>query len=108
MDRGSLVGTSVTVVLIGAQTYHREWVRFEIKRSFELGKGLLGIRIHNIEDPVSGTDVRGRNPLDYWTIERGGQRVPLSSLAATYDWLTDNGRANISEWIDRAATRAGR
>lgn len=33
-----LDGTSVTVVLIGSETYNREWVRHEIKRSYELKK----------------------------------------------------------------------
>src|SRR3546814_3963340 len=36
-----LKGTSVTVVLFGAETYDREWFRHEIKRSYEIGKGLL-------------------------------------------------------------------
>src|SRR3546814_7815190 len=30
-----LKGTSVTVVLFGAETYDREWVRHEIKRSYD-------------------------------------------------------------------------
>src|SRR5712691_6574090 len=53
--------TSVTVVLFGAETYGREWVRHEIKRSYELKKGILAIDIHNIKDPQKGTDVAGRN-----------------------------------------------
>lgn len=66
-----LSGTSVTVVLIGAKTYDRQWVRHEVKRSYELGKGILGIHIHNIRDPIVGTDVKGRNPLDYWSVKKG-------------------------------------
>nr|WP_287073943.1 TIR domain-containing protein [Mesorhizobium sp.] len=34
-------GTSVTFVLFGAETYNREWVRHEIRRSYQLGKGML-------------------------------------------------------------------
>lgn len=33
-----LKGTSVTVVLFGAETYDRKWVRHEIKQSYELKK----------------------------------------------------------------------
>ncbi|SHJ63417.1 MTH538 TIR-like domain [Malonomonas rubra DSM 5091] len=40
-----LKGTSVTVVLIGAETASREWVGYEIKRSYELGKGIVGISV---------------------------------------------------------------
>jgi len=34
-----LVGTSVTVVLYGAETYHRPWVQHEIKRSLNWARG---------------------------------------------------------------------
>src|SRR3546814_11544085 len=51
-----LKGTSVTVVLFGAETYDREWVRHEIKRSYELGKGLLAIDIHRSEERRGGKE----------------------------------------------------
>ena len=75
----------MTVVLIGAETYDRDWVRHEIKRSHQLEKGILGIYIHNVKDPQHGTDTKGKNPLDYWTVEQNGRRVPFSSLYKTYD-----------------------
>lgn len=103
-----LDGTSVTVVLIGAETYEREWVRYEIKRSYELGKGMIGVYIHNIKDPQLGTDQKGRNPLDYWTIKQDGRSVPFSGLYQTYDWVGDDGYKNLSRWIDAAAKAAGR
>lgn len=103
-----LNGTSVTVVLFGAKTYDREWVRHEIKRSYELKKGLLAIDIHKINDPQLGTDVQGKNPLDYWHIERHGEKTPFSSLYRSYDWVDNDGYANISTWIEAAAKAAGR
>lgn len=54
-----LKGTSVTVVLFGAETYEREWVRHELKRSYELKKGILAIDIHRIRDPQKGSDTQG-------------------------------------------------
>src|SRR3954453_10332459 len=45
---GQMKNTSVTVVLFGAATYERPWVQHEIKRSYELQKGILAIDIHNI------------------------------------------------------------
>ena len=103
-----LKGTSVTVVLFGAQTYDREWVRHEIKRSYELKKGMLAIDIHRIKDPQLGEDVQGRNPLDYWSAERNGRKVPFSSLYSTYDWVNKDGYNNMSTWIENAAVAAGR
>ena len=103
-----LAGTSVTVVLIGSETYGREWVRHEIKRSYQLDKGILGVYIHNVKDPQHGTDTKGRNPLDYWTIKQGGSDVPFSRLYNTYDWVNDDGYTNFASWVEAAAKAAGR
>lgn len=103
-----LKGTSVTVVLFGAETYDREWVRHEIKRSYELGKGILAIDIHKIKDPQLGADVQGKNPLDYWHVEQNGEKASFSKLYKTYDWVDDDGYKNLSAWIEAAAKAAGR
>lgn len=101
-------GTSVTVVLFGYETYDREWVRYEIKRSYELKKGIVAIDIHGIKDPQTGVDRQGRNPLDYWEVTRNGQKVKFSSIYSTYSWVIDNGYANLPAWIEAAAKAAGR
>jgi hypothetical protein len=104
---GQLAGTSVTVVLFGAETYERPWVRHEIKRSLELGKGILAIDIHRVKDPQLGSDVQGSNPLSYWQIPRNGRQVSLDTIYRTYDWVLDDGYTNISAWIEAAAKAAG-
>lgn len=103
-----LKGTSVTVVLFGAETYEREWVRHEIDRSYRLGKGILAIDIHNIKDPQNGTDRQGKNPLDYWSVERNGRKIEFSEIYKTYDWIRDDGYNNMTSWIEAAAKAAGR
>ncbi len=103
-----LTGTSVLVVLIGLETYDREWVRYEIKRAYELKKGILGIYIHNIKDPSVGTDTKGKNPLDYWGVGEGAQRVTFSKMYKTYDWVNDDGYNNLPKWIEEAAKAVGR
>src|SRR5712672_200362 len=62
--REGLNGTSVTCVLVGAETCLRRWVRYEIFRSFMCGNGLLAIRIHSIADPSAGACGAGSNPFD--------------------------------------------
>jgi MTH538 TIR-like domain (DUF1863) len=59
-----LPGSSVTCVLIGAETYQRHWVAYEIFRSIELGKGVLGIRIHQLKCPRTGAGKKGPNPFE--------------------------------------------
>lgn len=44
----ALIGTSVTCVLIGQQTWQRPWVRYEIIRSMARGNGLFGVQIHDV------------------------------------------------------------
>src|SRR5689334_8475585 len=51
---GQLSGASVTVVLIGAETFDRKWVNYEIQQSYSDGKGMLGIYIHQLKDPRTG------------------------------------------------------
>lgn len=103
-----LGGTSVTAVLIGAQTYSRKWVKYEIKRSYERGNGIFGIFIHNVKDPVSGVDQQGKNPLDHWSLTTNGRNVSFSAIYPTYDWVYDDGYKNLSTWIEMAARAAGR
>ncbi len=101
----NLHGSSVTVVLIGKETYTRKWVLYEIEQSYQRGNGLLGVTLHNINDPVTGTDTAGQNPFAYVKDSRG---VALSSSIPVYDWINQNGRASIGLWIELAASKAGR
>ncbi len=103
-----LKGTSVTVVLFGAETFERKWVRHEIKRSYELGKGILAIDIHKIRDPQLGADVKGKNPLDYWYTTENGRKIPFSEQYKTYEWVRDDGYSNMPAWIEAAASALGR
>lgn len=44
--RDGLQNSTVTCVLVGAETTLRRWVRYEIFRSFIRGNGLLAVRVH--------------------------------------------------------------
>ena len=59
-----LSGSSVTCVLIGKETYQRHWVRYEIFRSIELGKGVFGVLINEMKDQNGCTDPRGATPFE--------------------------------------------
>ena len=88
-----LNGTSVTVVLVGANTCSSKWVKYEIEQSREIGNGLLGIDISKIKDLNGNTTNRcGQLPAGY----------PF------YLWLKEDGYNNMGEWIEKAAKAAGR
>lgn len=109
-------GTSVTVVLIGKETSTRKYVLYEIQRSYEENKGILGICIHSMKNQKGQVDTTGTNPLDLTKVNNYGMNVSLSQLQnnrhekmyKTYDWIWDNGRENIGNWIEQAAKNVGR
>jgi len=103
-----LDGTSVTVILIGTNTAGREWINYEITSSHKKGNGLLGIYIHNKKNSKGLTSGKGRNPLEDWSITRNGQKIHLSSLYPTYDWVNNDGYTNMGKWIEEAAKKAGK
>jgi MTH538 TIR-like domain (DUF1863) len=88
-----LTGTSVTLVLVGAETCSSRWVRYEIDKSQALGHGLLGIDVSKIKD-LSGN-----------TSERCGQ-IPRGYNF--YLWKNNDGYHNVSDWIGEAAKAAGK
>ena len=105
IDR-ALENTSVTVVLIGAQTSERQYVKYEIEQSYTRGNGLLGVYIHNLKDRNQLTDARGPNPFELFTVNANGQT--LSQRVKTYDWVNDRGYEGFSDWVEKAARDAGR
>lgn len=101
-----LEGTSVTVVLIGAETASGKWVQYEIKKSVEKGNGLLGVYIHNLKDQEGKADHCGSNPFEKIYTERNGHKVCLSEIYPTYDWVDDEGYKNFANWVENAAQKA--
>jgi hypothetical protein len=105
---GAMSGTSVTVVLIGAQTSNRKWVRYELQRSVDEGKGVVGIYIHNIRNQLSQTSQKGNTDFGTLIDPRTGEGFQFSQRFSAYDWVNNNGRANIGSWVERAAQSVGR
>jgi hypothetical protein len=88
-----LDGTSVTAVLVGANTCRSKWVRYEIDQSIARGNGLLGIDISKLasfNEPA--TERCGEIPAGY----------PF------YLWNTNEGHKNLGAWIEKAAKAADR
>jgi hypothetical protein len=94
------------VVLIGAETASRKWVKYEIKRAWELKKGLFGIYIHNLKCPRSGTCARGANPFDNWQVDNQS----MSRLVTCYDPASWDAYGEISRnlegWVANAVLAA--
>jgi hypothetical protein len=106
--RDQLIGTSVTVVLIGRETSSRDYVKYELQQSYAKGNGMLGIYIDGMKDSSGNTSIRGSNVFGEIGKDAAGKPVYFSVSYPCYDWVSDNGRANMGSWIEAAAKKAGR
>ncbi len=82
--RALIRSVSVTVCLIGYTTYNSKWVEWELNTSFEMGKGIVGVRLHS----------------SYFD-------VPPSALTHSKGDVVDWNAKAILTAIERAAKKAG-
>jgi len=102
---GQLKGKSVAIVLIGSKTAGRKWIKYEIKKAWEDGKGVLGIHVHNIKNSTGEQAVKGANPFDAYKI---GDKL-MSSVVKAYNPpyknsknVYDHIKDNLEDWIESA------
>lgn len=102
-----LDGRSCTVVLIGAETAGRKWINYEIETSWNEGKGVLGIHIHNLKNADGKQSAKGKNPFETFTMKR--DQAKLSSIVKAYDppfmdsqKVYDHIKTNLADWIEAA------
>lgn len=100
-----MYGRTCVIVLVGSSTASRPWVRYEIEKGWSDGRGVLGIRIHNLLDQNSTSSAFGANPFDLVKVENKylSGTVPLKNPAgadskAVYRTIADN----IEDWIEEA------
>lgn len=94
---------SCVVVLIGEKTAQRHWVKYEIEKAWQDGKGLLGIHINNLKDPKTGNCSKGSNPFDQFTFrDKDGKikTIPCKTPSAT-DAYNDI-KNNMESWVEEA------
>ena len=100
-----LSGKSVAIILIGSKTAGRKWIKYEINKAWEDGKGVLGIYVHNIKDSDGEQSSKGDNPFDACKV---GDKS-MADVVKAYDppYLTstfvyDHIKENMEDWIEKA------
>lgn len=102
-----LNGRSCTVVLVGEKTAGRKWIKYEIEKSWNEGKGVLGICIHNLKNRDEEQSSKGRNPFEDFTIKSNGKKLynivklydpPYKLSKNVYNYISEN----ISNWVEEA------
>jgi len=89
-------GRSCTIVLVGAKTANRKWINYEIKKSWNDGKGLVGIYVHGLKNQDGRIARKGRNP--FGDIHVGS--LKLSSIVKCYNPQALNS-TDCYAWIER-------
>ena len=67
--QNALDNTSVTSVLVGSDTYSRQWVQYEIVMSMYRGNHVFGVHINGIRDRDRMTKTNGPNPFEFLGIQ---------------------------------------
>ena len=103
--KNQMEGRSVVVVLTGATTAKRKWIDYEIETGWSLGKGILGIHIHNLKNLDGIQSKKGANPFSHFKFGS----TTLDSIVKTYDPpFTDSKlvyahiQENLAAWIEEA------
>lgn len=104
-------GKSVSIVLIGSNTAGRKWINYEIKKSWDEKKGVLGIYVHNLKDRDGNQATRGRNPFEDLT----ASGTKMSNIVKAYDppyylstQVYDFIKQNLASWIEEAISIRGK
>jgi len=99
---------SCVVVLIGEETYKSRWVKYEIEKAWNGEKGLVGIYIHNLRDPRTGTCSKGVNPFGKISLKNGkklSEYIPVYDAGTdAYNWIARNIEAVVEKGIDAKRT----
>lgn len=98
---------SCLVVLVGATTSSRKWVKYEIEKAYELNKGIVGIYIHKLKDKDGEQTTKGSNP--FYNVFIGKDNERLSKYVTCFDssyssstYVYDDIKDNIEELIEDA------
>ncbi len=96
---------SCVVVLIGHKTASRKWIKYEIKKAWKNGKGVVGIYIHNLKDKDEKKALKGKNPFKKVRIKGCNlshivevYNPPYKRSKKVYNYIEDN----IEDWVEEA------
>lgn len=101
----NMSGKSCVVVFVGENTAGRKWIKYEIEKAWNEGRGIFGIYIHNLKDSNGNQANKGNNPFDAFSVNG----KILSSIVKCYNppyststYVYDHIKDNIEDWIEEA------
>lgn len=100
-----MYGRSCVVVLVGSQTAGRKWVKYEIQKAWDDGRGLVGIHIHGLKNLAGETSHKGLNPFGSFSVDGANLSSIVKCHNPGFSTSTDNYdhiKNNIQDWIEEA------
>lgn len=105
----NLAYRSCTIVLIWENTAWRKWINYEIKKSWDDKKWVVGIYIHKLKDSDSKQSNKWENPFDAFTLWKDDNKKKLSEVVKSYnppytlstdvyEYISDH----LEDWIEEA------
>lgn len=101
----NMSGKSCVILLVGENTAGRKWIKHEVSKAWEDGRGIFGIYIHNLKDSNGNQSEKGRNPFEDFDI---GNKS-MSSIVKCYNppystskYVYEHIEENIVNWIEEA------
>jgi hypothetical protein len=106
--RDQLTGTSATIVLLGANTLSRPFVKYEIVQSIINKNAIIGVRIHSIKDMRTQLASVSENAHVSVGTYRDGSQIYFDSIAhGIYDYVSQDGYNNLEKWVEDAVRAKG-
>jgi hypothetical protein len=103
-----LEGTSVTVVLIGAETLTRPFVQYEICQSLTRGNGVIGVHINGVRDMNRGLAPKGNTHTIIGHYDNNAPAYFDSIADGIYDYIANDGYSNLGNWVEVSARKHGK
>lgn len=101
----NMSGKSCVIVFVGENTAGRKWIKYEIEKAWNEGRGIFGIHIHNLKDSNGNQANKGNNPFDDFNLNGKS----LSSIVKCYNppftkstYVYDHIKENLEDWIEEA------
>lgn len=96
---------SCAIVLIWKETAWRKWINYEIKESWNKGKWVVWIYIHNLKDKDGNQTQKWENPFDRFNISGiklsdivKAYNPPYKASKDVYNYIAEN----IQNWVEEA------
>lgn len=104
-----LQGTSVTVVLIGAETLNRPFVQYEICESIKRGNAVIGVYINGIVDMRTGHTSSYCDPHTIIGYYQDKSPAYFDEICdGIFDYNSGDGYGNLGSWVEKAAKVKGK